>query len=218
MHGTVRYCSRREALALGCMAAGLGLLAPLATGAAVTPNTTLGPFYPMLKPLDSDADLTRIAGRTGRAKGELLELVGRVLDRDGASVPGASVEIWQADSRGRYTHPHDPNPAAPDTDFQGYGLQRTDDQGRYRFRTVKPAAYSFDGGMRTPHVHFQITSPRERKVTQMFFPGEPLNEQDQILRAVPRDPARLIARIDASAPGVEPGAKLVTFDIVLMRG
>jgi protocatechuate 3,4-dioxygenase beta subunit len=201
-----------------CTAAGLWLVMRSAHGADVTPDATPGPFYPVEKPLDKDGDLTRIGGRTGRAQGELIELVGRVVDVRGKPIAGASVEIWHADVNGRYPHPYDSNPAQPDPGFQGYGVQATDDAGRYRFRTIKPAPYAAGGAMRTPHIHFQITAARERKVTQMFFPGEPLNEQDGILRSLSRNRESVIARVTRDAPGLAGDARLVTFDIVLPRG
>jgi protocatechuate 3,4-dioxygenase beta subunit len=146
---------------------------------------------------------------------ELLDVVGRVLDARGAPIANATVEIWQADSHGRYAHSRDRNPAATDTDFQGYGQQTTDAEGWYRFRTIKPAPYPTGFGTRTPHVHFQVTGGDERKVTQMFFPGEPLNEQDSVLRGVSRGRDRLFARIERVAAGLDSGATRATFDIVL---
>lgn len=214
MHVSDRYVSRRSLLSMGAAVGGIGVVTPGLAFARVTPNATMGPFYPILKPLDQDADLTRVSGHDGRAQGELLHLIGRVLDGNGVPIVGASVEIWQADSNGRYTHPYDSNPAPLDADFQGYGIQTTDAQGRYRFRTVKPAPY----GMRTPHVHFQVTAKNERKVTQMFFPGEPLNERDGVLRGVTGDRGLLFARLESAGADLEPGSKLATFDIVLSRG
>ena len=91
-----------------------------------TPFIELGPFYPVNKPLGRDADLTLMRGRAERAKGQIIHLVGRVLTRSGEPVPNAAVELWQANSFGRYNHPADPNPAAIDQNFQGYGVQTTD--------------------------------------------------------------------------------------------
>lgn len=79
-----------------------------------TPATILGPFYPLRKPSDKDSDLTRIAGKGVRAKGQVIEIAGRVLNQLGNPVRNAQVELWQANALGRYSHYSDPNPAALD--------------------------------------------------------------------------------------------------------
>src|SRR5690349_10240473 len=97
-----------------------------------TPEQVMGPFYPMIKPLDRDADLTLISGRKQRAAGQLIHLTGRVLNSQGEPVRGARIELWQANSHGKYAHPKDTNPAPLDPNFQGFGVQTTDAEGRYR--------------------------------------------------------------------------------------
>jgi len=147
-----------------------------------TPATVAGPFYPLLsKPVDRDADLTVISGRKDRAKGQVIHVVGRVLNLKGDPVKGLQVEIWQANAAGRYDHPADPNPAPLDPNFQGYGVIVTDAEGRYRFKTIKPAGYPLtQNSYRAPHIHFELTGRLDRHITQMWFPGEPLNSQDQL--------------------------------------
>src|SRR3989304_223777 len=103
-----------------------------------TPEQAQGPFYPVTKPLDRDADLTVVNGKPGKAQGQVIQVMGRVFNAKGAPVRGAQVEIWQANTFGRYTHPQDSNPAPLDPNFQGYGAQATDASGQYQFRTVKP--------------------------------------------------------------------------------
>src|ERR1700693_4472970 len=105
-----------------------------------TPDQILGPFYP-LKPLGQNADLTRVSGRLGRAEGQILNVTGRVLNLKGEPVRNAKVELWQANAHGRYTHPSDTNPAPLDPNFEGSAILSTDSDGRYRFKTIKPAAY-----------------------------------------------------------------------------
>ncbi len=215
--------SRRALLRLigsASLAVAVGRLRIFAREArAVTPDLTAGPFYPHEKPLDLDADLTRIQGRAGRAAGRIVDVSGRVLDRNGQPVRNARLELWQANSYGRYAHPSDPNTEAPlDPNFQGFGVQTTDGEGRYRFLTVKPGAYPGAGGarMRAPHLHVEIRGRSERKVTQMFFPGEPLNAQDRLFLEVPRDRDTLVA---VPAPPRDGGAELTfTWDITLAAG
>jgi protocatechuate 3,4-dioxygenase, beta subunit len=141
-----------------------------------TPTQVLGPFYPVVKPLDQDADLTLTTGKPGRAAGQVVEVLGRIMNREGKAVVGARVEIWQANTHGRYTHPSDRNPSPLDPNFEGFAVLRTDAEGRYRFKTIKPGAYPDDSGaMRAPHIHFEVLGSTNRLVTQMYFAGEALN-------------------------------------------
>jgi protocatechuate 3,4-dioxygenase beta subunit len=192
------------------------LLVPT-TATALTPTQplTMGPFYPLTKPADNDADLTRVRGHGRRALGKVIDVTGRVLSMKGEPVPNARIEVWQANAAGRYFHPSDSNPAPLDPNFQGYVLLRSDAAGRYRFLTIKPGAYPGGRrGMRTPHIHVQIDGRVNRLVTQMFFPGEPLNANDAILHDAV-DPAEVMATaIGRSADGVD----RFTWNIVLQSG
>ncbi len=135
------FVPRRRILGSAVALGGLAAAAPL--GAALppfTPNQVMGPFYPVEKPLDQDADLTVIAGRDGTAEGQVVHVMGRVLNGRGEPVAGARVEIWQANAHGRYTHAYDTNPAPLDPNFEGYAVLATDAVGRYRFNTDKPGA------------------------------------------------------------------------------
>ncbi len=182
----------------------------------------LGPFYPQMKPLDQDADLTMIAGKPGRAEGEVMHLMGRVTNLKGVPVIGAKVEIWQTDSKGRYKHPSDDNPVPADPNFQGYSTQLTDAEGRYRFKTVKPAAYPvlfLVDTMRTPHIHFEVSGKMDRLVTQMFFPDEPLNEKDGSYgRLKPEYKQAATVKILPPTNGLEKDSVIAVFDIVLPKG
>jgi protocatechuate 3,4-dioxygenase beta subunit len=213
--------TRRRFLESGVIAGVVTLCAPESWAQAetpTTPSTILGPYYPVIRPVERDADLTRLRGRRSRARGQIIHVAGRVLNQRGEPLRGARVELWQANSFGRYNHPSDPNPAPLDPDFQGYGLQVTDREGRFRFTTVKPGPYPFDGGTRAPHLHFQVTGRTERRVSQMFFAGEALNGQDQVLLATPRRREKLIADLLPAPPDEDPATRLVRWDIVLRRG
>ncbi|HKQ27650.1 MAG TPA: protocatechuate 3,4-dioxygenase subunit beta [Burkholderiales bacterium] len=124
-----------------------------------------------------------------RAIGQLIHIRARVMDEDGAPVPGAMVEIWHCNAAGKYIHPNDSNDAPADPNFYGAARLLADDNGQVELRTIKPAAYPVpdtDGWWRPPHVHFSVWGRvwLSRLVTQMFFPGEPLNERDAILNSV----------------------------------
>jgi protocatechuate 3,4-dioxygenase, beta subunit len=166
-----------------------------------------------------DHDLTR--QHPGAPLGERLVLGGRLVDGDGRPVPGALVEVWQANAAGRYAHQVDDHPAPLDPNFKGAGRAVTDDEGRYRFVTVKPGAYPWrnhDNAWRAAHIHLSLFGPAfaTRLVTQMYFPGDPLFYQDPIFNSVrdQRDRERMISSFDLSET-VPEWALAYNFDIVL---
>jgi protocatechuate 3,4-dioxygenase, beta subunit len=177
-----------------------------------TPAQMAGPFYPVTLPLDRDNDLVSVAGRSGRAKGTILDLAGRVLDTGGNPVAGVRIEIWQVNGFGRYHHPGDDSDLPIDPDFQGFGETVSDASGGYRFRTVKPVAYPG----RAPHIHFALRGPGFGPFyTQMYLAGAPENSRDFVLRSVTDRKAResLIVTLER-AP--DPDSDLAgRFDVVL---
>lgn len=222
--------SRRQILKMSLALGAVGLALPAAAaeqegavgldfkGPMPTPDQILGPFYPVQKPADGGNDLVRLKGRSGTALGPLIHVTGRVLNLRGEPCPGVKLEIWQANGAGRYTHPHDRNPAAIDPNFDGYATVVTDTDGRYRFRTVKPGAYPVVADYwRPPHIHFDITGKVNRLITQMYFPNEPLNDKDPLLQQSWAKNS-LIARVLPPTANEEPGSKLVVWDIVLVQG
>ena len=161
-----------------------------------------------------------LAGRgERRAAGQLFRLRVRGVAEDGAPLPGTMVEAWHCNASGKYIHPNDSHDAPVDPNFNGNARMVTGDSGLVEMRTVKPGAYPVPdagGWWRPPHVHFSVWGRvwLSRLVTQMFFPGEPLNDHDAILNAV-RDPAargRCIARL---VPGVN---ELIYEYQVVVRG
>lgn len=170
--------------------------------------------------LPQDADLTRNAGTGGEAIGERLIVTGRVLDAQGAPVTGTLVEVWQANAAGRYIHQKDDHPAPLDPNFLGVGRCHTDDRGVYRFTTIRPGAYPWrnhPNAWRPAHIHFSVFGRAivSRLVTQMYFPGDPLQPLDPILSAVPEEARdRLIAHYDHDVTEAE-WALGYRFDIVL---
>lgn len=219
---SIRDLSRREIFRMSAVLGAASLVSTrFAVGQAAahrTPEQILGPFYP-LKGLDQNADLTRVAGRSARAEGQILNVMGRVLNLKGEPVRSAKVEIWQANAHGRYTHPSDTNPAPLDPNFEGSAVLTTDQDGRYRFKTVKPAGYpAGPNRMRPAHIHFQVSGRQDRLVTQMYFEGDPYNETDRFLQTALEQRDMLIVKLLAPTAEMEPESKLVMFDIVLYAG
>ena len=199
----------------------IGSLGPMRPGrgrsAGIVPTSVqvIGPFYPVTKPPDQEGDLTMIKGRAGKAQGQIVYLSGRVLDLSGKPIADAKVEIWQANTFGRYTHPGDSNPVPIDPNFEGHAVCITNIDGRYSFKTVKPGAYPApDGQMRPPHIHFLVTAGPDRLITQMYFSGEPLNETDELLGSA-ENRESLIAKVAPAPRDAESGALVAAWDIVL---
>jgi protocatechuate 3,4-dioxygenase beta subunit len=177
----------------------------------LTPRQTEGPFYPLVRPKAIDNDLIHVPGQTGVAAGEITTVTGRVLDTGGRPFPGVLVEIWQVNGYGRYHDTRDTSDKPLDPRFKGYGTSLTDQDGAYRFLTIKPVAYPG----RTPHIHFAVSGPSvPRFVTQMYVAGAPENERDGLLRGLsPAERARLVLVLEKTANN----AWRVVFDIVLER-
>jgi protocatechuate 3,4-dioxygenase, beta subunit len=204
----------RRSLVVG---AGIGILVAgtqSAIAQTLTPPETEGPFFPANTNVERDADLTRLAGRSQRAAGQVIELSGKVLDAKGRPVSGARVELWQANAAGRYDHPRDTaNPAALDPNFQGYAVLTSGPDGSFRVTTIKPAGYNVaEIGVRTPHLHWKVESGARRLSTQSYFPDEPLNDSDALMRRMGEPSRALIAR---KAKANEAGALGFEWEIVL---
>ena len=178
-----------------------------------------GPVFGHDRVGELDHDLTR--QHAGEPLGERILLGCRVLDGDGRPVSGTLVEIWQANSAGRYLHEVDRHPAPIDPNFSGGGRCLTDAEGRYRFVTIKPGAYPWrnhPNAWRAAHIHISLFGPAfaTRLVTQMYFPGDPLFFQDPIFHSVrdEGDRQRLISQFDLDQT-VPEWALAYCFDIVL---
>jgi protocatechuate 3,4-dioxygenase beta subunit len=184
-----------------------------------TLSEVTGPVYGHERVGERDHDLTR--QHEGEPLGERMILHGRVLDGNGRPVRNTLIEIWQANSAGRYKHHIDRHPAPLDPNFSGAGRCMTDDEGRYRFVTIKPGAYPWKNhpnAWRAAHIHLSLFGPAfaTRLVTQMYFPGDPLFFQDPIFHSVrdARHRARMIAGFDL-AQTVPEWALAYEFDVVL---
>jgi len=189
----------------------LRVRAPAAT--TVAPGHGRGVLQPR------DADLT--AHGATAPLGEKIVVTGRVVDEDGKPVRNSLVEVWQCNAAGRYWHKKDQHDAPLDANFYGFGKFFTDDDGRYRFVTIKPGPYPWgnhDKAWRPAHIHFSLFGNvlAQRLVTQMYFAGDPLFAFDPIYQSIPDVAARerLCARLDMDATV---GAEMLgyRFDVVL---
>ncbi len=211
-----RDCSRGLAIFLAA-----GAVAPLrALAGLVTPAQVEGPFYPLDESAERDIDLTRLEGHTESATGEAILVRGRVLDADGNPLEAAVVDIWQANHYGRYSHPRDPNTAPLDPHFQGWGIMRTSAAGDYGFRTIKPGAYPLEflgsKGWRCRHIHFKVSCPGYQPlVTQMYFEGDPLIEQDLEIAKAPAASRHLL--ISSATEDGDSGLPIYRFDVILAK-
>jgi len=143
-----------------------------------TPAQSLGPFYPRSpseRPQQTDNDLVTVDGDRVLTKGTPLYLTGRVVTRNGQGVAHAQVEIWQCDANAVYHHPAGGAEAERDQAFQGYGQTRTDGEGAFHFRTIRPVPYPG----RTPHIHVRIESAGLVTLgTQLYLANDPGNARD----------------------------------------
>ena len=174
------------------------------------------PPVPAMRP--GEDDLTRIGPGRNRAAGMAITISGRVLDSDLRPVRRTLIEVWNANTHGRYAHADDEgrSPSPLDPYFHGFGRLVTDNDGRFRVRTIKPGGYVARADIdwkRPPHVHFSVVGGGTRLVTQMYFPEEPLNLKDHIYLAIPESlRSRAVGKTIATANDAEPA---FSFDMVV---
>ncbi|MGC1190425.1 MAG: protocatechuate 3,4-dioxygenase subunit alpha [Candidatus Binatus sp.] len=170
-----------------------------------TPSQTIGPFFEPALLRSGQETLV-----TARTRGERITIEGRVLDGDAAAVSDAMIELWQANADGRYDHPEDLQEKLLDPEFHGFGRAATDERGRFRFCTIKPGSVPGPGNiLQAPHINVSIFARGllKRLITRIYFPGQPLNATDAVLKTVaPERRATLVARIENG---------VLRFDIVL---
>lgn len=168
-----------------------------------------------------DNDLTKNGAKNGgEPLGERIIVTGRVLDENERPQPNTLIEIWQCNAAGRYIHAADQHDAPLDPNFFGGGRCVTDENGVYKFTSIKPAAYPWGNhknGWRPAHIHFSLFGPAfvTRLVTQTYFPGDPLLPLDPIFNATPeanRDALVMDFSLDATEEGFALG---YAFDFIL---
>jgi protocatechuate 3,4-dioxygenase, beta subunit len=209
---------RRRFLSMGLLAAAGGCTRRPAARAPSrctlpTPEDVAGPFLP--RRYQGDADLTRVDGQGGRAQGQAILIRGRITDERCRPVPAARLEVWQANTFGRYADDRDHSGRPLDPAFQGSALLTAGADGRYSLRTVKPGIYRGTRTMRAPHVHFRFTGDGcHDDIVQMYFAGEALNDTDENRALLGPDERR---RVTIPGGGRDGGATIYTFDVVLRR-
>ena len=184
-----------------------------------TLSEVTGPLFGFEIIKANDFDLTKQGN--GDPIGERIVVSGRVLDANARPVANTLVEVWQANAAGRYPHDRDQHNAPLDPNFPGCGRTLTDDQGRFRFVTIRPGEYPWrnhHNAWRPAHIHFSLFGPAfaTRLVTQMYFPGDPLLDYDPMYLSIADERARqrLISTFDweTTIPETALGYK---FDIIL---
>ena len=160
-----------------------------------TPSQTVGPFYSIgltRKPMNVMV--------TDATQGQQIRIEGQVFDGAGVAIPDVMVEIWQANSHGRYNHPDDRRNLPLDAGFEGYGRASTFTDGSSHFTTIKPGRVPWpEGGLQAPHINVSIFARGvlNRLATRLYFDGDPSLADDPVLKLV--EPARhdtLIAKRD----------------------
>lgn len=179
----------------------------------LTPSQTVGPFFHIALAREGDVRNVMVRPET---VGTRVRIEGRVYDGEGAPVSDALIELWQANSYGRYRHPLDQRELPLDPSFTGFGRCPTDDTGAFWFETIKPGPVPFDERrLQAPHISVAIFARGllNHLVTRLYFEDEPANAADPILQLVPE------ARRGTLIAGRVPGAPLPTYRLdIRLRG
>ena len=151
-------------------------------GQISTPRDAEGPYYPVTSQADKDADLTRVVGKSGIAQGVVIHIYGQVVDTEMKVIENAKIDIWQANTFGKYHHPNDSSQAPIDENFQAWAVIKSSKDGHFRFKTIMPGAYPFGEkpeNQRTPHIHLKAEKSGYTPITtQIYFPGQKQNQTD----------------------------------------
>ena len=205
---------RRKFIRTGIVGGALGMFSGSIIAGRPTPKEIEGPFYPVMAQKDKDFNLTKVEGKTGVAKGEIITIQGYVRDTDGKPVEDATVDLWQANAAGRYRHPHDTNKAPLDPNFQGWAIVQSGKEGGFKFKTIIPGSYpASDTWLRPPHIHFKVSKKAYIElITQMYFPGHKLNAPDLLLNKRSKEEQNMMIATKA-----KDGSNIYTYNIVLQK-
>lgn len=145
-------------------------------------------------------------------EGQRFTIEGQLVDGDGSPVADGLIELWQANSHGRFAHPEDTRDLPLEANFTGFARMPTDVQGRFRFHTIKPGRVPGPGGtLQAPHILVSVFARGilRRMVTRIYFPGEAANAEDPVLAAVPAERRSTLVAVPTAAAGV------LRFNVVL---
>ncbi len=174
--------------------AGLSVYSRNAMSEVLTPRTTEGPFYPSssMRFSDIDNNLIKVSGSIKKAGGEIIQLKGKLMSKQGKPLAGHRIEIWQCDVNGKYLHSADRRSVTYDNGFQGFGHDITDKNGNYSFKTIKPTIYPG----RAPHIHVKILNGvREVLTTQFYIAGDTDNNADGLYRRMSAEQAKAVSMV-----------------------
>ena len=146
-----------------------------------TPAQPAGPFFKQKKLSDLN-DLTN----NGMAAGKRIKIEGKILDNNCRPYPNCLIDIWQANTYGKYNHKNDYSDNELDKNFNGYKKIVANSEGFYSFTTILPGSYKISNNiLRPPHIHLLIkTKSNKSLTTQLYFKGHPLNKNDFILNNI----------------------------------
>ena len=143
-----------------------------------TPPQSTGPFYKVPSKIFNN-DMTN----NGKAIGKKIKVYGKVLDNECNPITNAVLDIWQANSFGKYNHQADLSESRKDNNFYGYMRLLSNKKGEYSFNTILPGSYKVSKDLiRTPHIHFKVTNNRKQLTTQMYFKGNKMNKKDFLFK------------------------------------
>jgi len=190
----MKLLTRRGLLKGFITIAGLSVYSRNAMSEVLTPRATEGPFYPSpsMRFSDVDNDLIKISGAVKKAGGEIIQLRGKVMSKQGKPLAGHRIEIWQCDVNGKYLHSGDRRNVVYDSGFQGFGHDITDKNGNYSFKTIKPTIYPG----RAPHIHVKVLNgERELLTTQFYIAGDTKNSADGLYRRMSAEQAKAVSMV-----------------------
>ena len=143
-----------------------------------TPAQPKGPFFKR-----TTISLMNDLSNNGRAAGELIKIEGRILDHNCTPYSFSTIDIWQANTYGKYNHLNDLSKNKIDKNFYGYKSITTDENGYYFFTTIFPGSYKISNDIiRPPHIHLRINTKNNKSLTtQLYFKGHPHNKDDFLL-------------------------------------
>ena len=171
----------------------VNLIKANSTNCKITPPQSTGPFYKEPSKIFNN-DMTN----NGKAIGKRIKVYGKVLNNKCKPISNAVLDIWQANSFGKYNHQADLSESRKDNEFYGYMRLLSNERGEYSFNTILPGSYRVSKDLiRTPHIHFKITNNKKQLTTQMYFKGNKMNNKDFLFRNTNNNSA-LEASIDKS--------------------